>query len=112
MLNVLLEAGAELNGAALQAGIVDKLILFYAPKIMGAGGVPLAQIPSRWFPKSPALRNLTLIEYGPDFAVEGYFHDVGKRHRQSACAPKKDVPRLITGTQNKCYGNHRTRRKN
>jgi diaminohydroxyphosphoribosylaminopyrimidine deaminase/5-amino-6-(5-phosphoribosylamino)uracil reductase len=86
ILNVLLEAGAELNGAALEAGIVDKMILFYAPKIMGIGGVPMASIPSKWFPKSPALTNITINRYGPDFCVQGYFHDV--------------------------YGNHRTRRKN
>src|SRR5580693_7352613 len=87
MLNVLLEAGAELNGAALQAGIVDKMILFYAPKIMGTGGVPMADLPAeRWFPKSPALQNLRVSTYGSDFYVEGYFHDV--------------------------YGNHRARRKN
>ena len=86
ILNVLLEAGAELNGTALQAGIVDKMILFYAPRIMGTGGVPLAQIPSRWFAKSPALKNLAVNRCGPDFVVQGYFHDV--------------------------YGNHRTRRKN
>ena len=47
MLNVLLEAGAELNGAALEAGIVDKMILFYAPRFMGAGGVPMARVSSR-----------------------------------------------------------------
>lgn len=79
ILSVLLEAGAELNGAALQAGIVDKMILFYAPKIMGTGGVPMASIPSRWFPKSPSLKNLRLTEYGSDFVVEGYFHDVYKK---------------------------------
>jgi diaminohydroxyphosphoribosylaminopyrimidine deaminase/5-amino-6-(5-phosphoribosylamino)uracil reductase len=79
ILNVLLEAGAELNGAALQAGIVDKMILFYAPKIMGTGGVPMAQIPSRWFAKSPALQNLTVKPCGPDFVVQGYFRDVYKR---------------------------------
>jgi diaminohydroxyphosphoribosylaminopyrimidine deaminase/5-amino-6-(5-phosphoribosylamino)uracil reductase len=86
ILHVVLEAGAELNGAALEADIVDKLALFYAPRIMGTGGVPMAEIPSTWFPKSPALGNLTVNRYGPDFLVEGYFHDV--------------------------YGNHRTRRKN
>jgi diaminohydroxyphosphoribosylaminopyrimidine deaminase/5-amino-6-(5-phosphoribosylamino)uracil reductase len=86
ILNVLLEAGAELNGAALEAGIVDKMILFYAPKIMGIGGVPMACIPSKWFPKSPALTNITINRYGRDLCVQGYFHDV--------------------------YGNHRTRRKN
>lgn len=80
ILNVLLEAGAELNGAALEAGIVDKMILFYAPKIMGTGGVPMARIPSRWFMKSPPLKNLTLQNYGPDFVVQGYFRDVYRDH--------------------------------
>jgi diaminohydroxyphosphoribosylaminopyrimidine deaminase / 5-amino-6-(5-phosphoribosylamino)uracil reductase len=86
MLNVLLEAGSELNGAALQAGIVDKMILFYASKVMGTGGVPMARIPSKWFPKSPVLKDLAVSVCGSDFVVQGYFNDV--------------------------YGNHRTRRKN
>ena len=81
MLNVLLEAGAELNGAALQSGIVDKMILFYAPRIMGTGGVPMARIPSKWFPKSPPLKNISVQTYGPDFVVQGYFHDVYRDHR-------------------------------
>ncbi len=86
ILNIILEAGAELNGAALEAGIVDKLILFYASKVMGTEGVPMAKISSRWFAKAPALQNLRVTPYGPDFMVEGYLTDV--------------------------YGNHRTRRKN
>lgn len=85
VLNLLIEAGAELNGAALHAGIVDKMILFYAPRVMGTGGVPMARIPSRAFSKLPALANLSARRCGTDFVVEGYFHDV--------------------------YGNHRTRRK-
>src|ERR1700691_305711 len=79
VLSVLLEAGAALNGAALEAGIVDKMILFYAPKIMGTGGVPIASIPSRWFAKSPPLQNSTVKPCGPDFLVQGYFRDVYKR---------------------------------
>jgi diaminohydroxyphosphoribosylaminopyrimidine deaminase / 5-amino-6-(5-phosphoribosylamino)uracil reductase len=87
ILHVILEAGAALNGAALEADIVDKLVLFYAPKIMGTGGVPFAQIASaKSFSKLAALTNLTVNRYAPDFLVEGYFHDV--------------------------YGNHGTRRKN
>jgi diaminohydroxyphosphoribosylaminopyrimidine deaminase/5-amino-6-(5-phosphoribosylamino)uracil reductase len=81
MLGVLIEAGAELNGAALQSGIVDKMILFYAPKIMGTGGVPMAHIPSKWFPKSPPLKNISVQTCGPDFVVQGYFHDVYRDHR-------------------------------
>jgi diaminohydroxyphosphoribosylaminopyrimidine deaminase / 5-amino-6-(5-phosphoribosylamino)uracil reductase len=80
VLSVLLEAGAALNGAALEAGIVDKMMLFYTPKIMGTGGVPMADISSRWFPKAPSLSNLTLHGFGADFAVEGYFHDVYRNH--------------------------------
>jgi diaminohydroxyphosphoribosylaminopyrimidine deaminase / 5-amino-6-(5-phosphoribosylamino)uracil reductase len=74
ILSLLVEAGAALNGAILEAGLVDKMILFYAPKIMGGEGVPMARIPSRWFPKSPALTSLKLRNCGPDFVVEGYFH--------------------------------------
>ncbi len=81
MLGVLVEAGAELNGAALEMGIVDKMILFYAPKIMGTGGVPMARIPSRLFAKAGAMTNLTLSSCGSDFVVEGYFHDVYGNHR-------------------------------
>jgi diaminohydroxyphosphoribosylaminopyrimidine deaminase/5-amino-6-(5-phosphoribosylamino)uracil reductase len=76
ILNLLLEAGAELNGAAIGEGLVDKMVLFYAPKIMGTGGVPLAQMPASGFPQAPALSRLTLQGYGRDFAVEGYFRDV------------------------------------
>ena len=83
ILSILLEAGAQLNGAALQSGIVDKMILFYAPKIMGTGGVPMASIPSSWFAKSPTLQNLKFAKSGPDFVVTGYFHDVYRHHRAS-----------------------------
>ena len=81
VLNVLLEAGAELNGAAIEQGIVDKMILFYAPRIMGTGGVPMARISSRAFQKLPALRNVTVNRFGPDFVVQGYLHDVYRDHR-------------------------------
>jgi len=82
ILHLLLEAGAQLNGAALQADIVDKLALFYAPKIMGTGGVPMAQIAaSKWFPKSPALTNLSVTPCDTDFLLEGYFRDVYGNHR-------------------------------
>jgi diaminohydroxyphosphoribosylaminopyrimidine deaminase / 5-amino-6-(5-phosphoribosylamino)uracil reductase len=81
ILNVLLEAGAGLNGAALESGIVDKLILFYAPRIMGAGGVPMARFRSRALRGLPPLENVTLNLYGPDFAVQGYLRDVYRDHR-------------------------------
>jgi diaminohydroxyphosphoribosylaminopyrimidine deaminase/5-amino-6-(5-phosphoribosylamino)uracil reductase len=81
ILNVLIEGGADLNGAALGANLVDKMSLFYAPKVMGTGGVPMAAIPSSRFRKSPTLSNLKVRYYGRDFLVEGYFHDVYRNHR-------------------------------
>ena len=79
-LNIILEAGSELNGATLAAGLVDKMVLFYAPKIMGGGGAPMARVPSQWFSRAPALSQLSFRRYGPDFAVQGYFHDVYRNH--------------------------------
>ncbi|HZZ39745.1 MAG TPA: bifunctional diaminohydroxyphosphoribosylaminopyrimidine deaminase/5-amino-6-(5-phosphoribosylamino)uracil reductase RibD [Acidobacteriaceae bacterium] len=43
ILSVLMEAGGQLNGAALAAGIVDRITLFYAPVFLGPAGVPLLQ---------------------------------------------------------------------
>jgi diaminohydroxyphosphoribosylaminopyrimidine deaminase/5-amino-6-(5-phosphoribosylamino)uracil reductase len=73
MLSVLLEAGATLNSAALSAGIVDKLRLFLAPKIAGFKGVSAA---ANGFHAACELHNVTMAQFGVDFAVEGYLHDV------------------------------------
>jgi diaminohydroxyphosphoribosylaminopyrimidine deaminase / 5-amino-6-(5-phosphoribosylamino)uracil reductase len=42
---VLLEAGQGLNGAFLQAGLVDEFIFYYAPKLMGADAKGMFAIP-------------------------------------------------------------------
>jgi diaminohydroxyphosphoribosylaminopyrimidine deaminase / 5-amino-6-(5-phosphoribosylamino)uracil reductase len=73
ILSLMIEAGAGINGAMLEAGLVDKMVLFYAPKIMGAGGVPVAQIPAKRFGNAAPLLNLKVRNCGPDFMVEGYF---------------------------------------
>lgn len=39
------EAGAELAGALLQAGLVDELIVYMAPKLLGESGRPLCLLP-------------------------------------------------------------------
>ena len=74
--SVMIEAGPTLNGAALQAGIVDKLFLFYAPKISGETLVPFAIAPKL---NLPPLQNLRTHQFGPDFAIEAYLRDVYKK---------------------------------
>jgi diaminohydroxyphosphoribosylaminopyrimidine deaminase/5-amino-6-(5-phosphoribosylamino)uracil reductase len=78
ILSILLEAGPTLNGAALKAGIVDKLVLFYAPKISGEGRVPFAIAPEL---RVPALHSATVRPCGPDFLWEGYLTHVYGNHR-------------------------------
>ena len=73
ILGVLLEAGPLLNGAALGAGLVDKVTLFYAPKFAGETGVPFAHMPT--VPRA-SLQKLRVQQFGPDFCIEGYLRDV------------------------------------
>jgi diaminohydroxyphosphoribosylaminopyrimidine deaminase/5-amino-6-(5-phosphoribosylamino)uracil reductase len=42
---VLLEAGQGLNGAFMQADLIDEFIFYYAPKLMGADGKAMFAIP-------------------------------------------------------------------
>jgi diaminohydroxyphosphoribosylaminopyrimidine deaminase/5-amino-6-(5-phosphoribosylamino)uracil reductase len=76
ILNVLLEAGPTMNGAALAAGLVHRLFLFYAPKISGDSRVPFALAPKL---SLPPLRNVRTQQFGPDFAIEVYLQDVYKK---------------------------------
>jgi riboflavin biosynthesis pyrimidine reductase len=65
-----------MNGAALTAGVVHKLFLFYAPKISGENRFPFALAPKL----SPLpLRNVRTEQFGPDFAIEAYLQDVYRK---------------------------------
>jgi diaminohydroxyphosphoribosylaminopyrimidine deaminase/5-amino-6-(5-phosphoribosylamino)uracil reductase len=76
ILSVLLEAGPAINGAALAAGLVHKLVLFYAPKIAGESRVPFALAPKL---NLPPLRDVRTQQFGPDIAIEAYLPDTCKK---------------------------------
>jgi diaminohydroxyphosphoribosylaminopyrimidine deaminase/5-amino-6-(5-phosphoribosylamino)uracil reductase len=69
ILSVLLEAGPHLNAAALSAGLVNKLVLFYAPKIAGDNLVPFVSSIAKTM---PPLRVHTIRQIGPDVTVVAY----------------------------------------
>lgn len=75
--SVLIEGGAMINWAALHSGVVDKVFLYYAPKILaGTGSVPFAT--ASGFPRmhdAAYVRAIRLHRFGEDFAVEGYLRD-------------------------------------
>ena len=43
--DLLLEAGAKLTGAMLQRGLIDELVVYQAPVILGAAAVDMMQLP-------------------------------------------------------------------
>lgn len=72
--SLLVEGGAVVNGAALASGEVDKVFLYYAPRIFGGGAVPfIAGEELRGKPQ--CVQRFELHRFGEDFAVEGYLRD-------------------------------------
>jgi len=75
MLSVMIEAGSKLNWAALDEEIVDKILIYYAPKILGGlESLPIAGGIGRRSRKAAIqVKNISSFMVGEDeFAVEGY----------------------------------------
>ncbi len=72
--SVLIEGGGEINAAALQAGIVDKLMFFIASKLIGGkdapgpiGGLGISRLAEAY-----ELCNVKTSKIGADLLIEGY----------------------------------------
>jgi len=77
IISLMVEGGAMVNWAALSSGIVDKVFLYYAPKILaGTGSIPFAG-GAGFHRMSDAVqvKKIGLRRFGEDFAVEGYLRD-------------------------------------
>lgn len=75
--SLMIEGGATVNGAALAANVVDKVFLYYAPKILaGTGSIPFsAGTGFRQLSQAAHVKHIHLHRFGEDFAVEGYLKD-------------------------------------
>jgi diaminohydroxyphosphoribosylaminopyrimidine deaminase/5-amino-6-(5-phosphoribosylamino)uracil reductase len=72
----MIEGGSTVNATALSAGIGDKIFFYYAPKILGAGSIPLVNTSHAAGEVHPLhIKNAHLHRFGEDFAVEGYLRD-------------------------------------
>ena len=72
--SVLIEGGSSLNAHALEDGIVDKVMLFIAPKIIG-GKDSYPAVGGKTFRKleeAYRLKDISLRKIGDDFLIEGY----------------------------------------
>ena len=72
--SVLIEGGGEINASALQAGIVDKIMFFIAPKLIGGkdapgpiGGKGVAHLSEAF-----ELGDVKTTHIDSDFLIEGY----------------------------------------
>ena len=84
--SLLVEGGAEVHGSFFYDNLVDKVYLFFAPKIIGGnravpmvGGVGVGSVA-----EALPLRDLTVRRFDDDIMVEGYLQEsalfsVGKR---------------------------------
>jgi diaminohydroxyphosphoribosylaminopyrimidine deaminase/5-amino-6-(5-phosphoribosylamino)uracil reductase len=74
-LNVMIEAGSKVNWAALESGAVDKVFLYYAPKILGGlASLPMVGGIGRLRRMDAILLERTTVHPIPpdEFAVEAY----------------------------------------
>jgi diaminohydroxyphosphoribosylaminopyrimidine deaminase/5-amino-6-(5-phosphoribosylamino)uracil reductase len=69
--SLILEGGAEVHTTALKQGLVDKLMLFYAPRFLGQTAVPMVGSSEGL----PPIREYALKRFGEDFAFEAYLRN-------------------------------------
>jgi diaminohydroxyphosphoribosylaminopyrimidine deaminase/5-amino-6-(5-phosphoribosylamino)uracil reductase len=68
--SLLLEGGPTLAASFLAAGLVDKLLVFVAPRLSGDGSAPVAALPD-----PVELRRLTGQQVGEDILLTAYVHE-------------------------------------
>ena len=66
---VLVEAGATLAGAALRAGLVDELIIYMAPTLMGSAARPLLDLPFASMDEKLGLQISDITAVGSDWRI-------------------------------------------
>lgn len=70
---LLVEGGSEVHGSFLDAGLIDKLTMFVAPKLIGGRGP--SPVAGRGFPgmsDAIELQNIHVEMFGNDLAITGY----------------------------------------
>ncbi len=72
--SVLLEGGGTLSFSAIESGLVDRVIAYIAPTLIGGATAP-SPVAGTGFPElrgAATLRDATVSRSGPDVRVEGY----------------------------------------
>lgn len=67
--NLLLEAGSGLNGAMMEAGLIDEFIIYTAPIILGSDAQPMMQIPLKEMSEKISLNIIELTQVSNDIKI-------------------------------------------
>ena len=73
MCGVLIEGGSEVGACFLREGLVDKVVFFYAPKIVGGDGVSMVgDLGKQSMEEAIGIKNIKVRRFGDEMMVEGY----------------------------------------
>ncbi len=71
----LLECGPDLAFNAIQAGIIDKIVMFVAPKLLGGREIPaIGGAGVERLAEAIQLEDCEILMAGPDFVITSYVH--------------------------------------
>lgn len=79
--SVLLEGGSRLNASCVEAGVVDKVMVYVAPKILGGDKAltPVGGNGIHAMKDAIAVHSMTVRRIGEDFCIEGYINEQRNR---------------------------------
>jgi diaminohydroxyphosphoribosylaminopyrimidine deaminase/5-amino-6-(5-phosphoribosylamino)uracil reductase len=81
IVSVMIEGGGETAASALKEKVVDKIVFFYAPKILGGDALPMIeQLGIPRVTKAVAVKDLRISRSGDDLMVTGYLSNTRARH--------------------------------
>ena len=69
---MMIEGGSHLNASAIKDKVIDKVLIFTAPKIIGNGLGAISSLGIKKIDKAIKLKNITTRKIGKDLLVEGY----------------------------------------
>ena len=70
--SVLIEGGGAVVGEALARGLVDKMMIYVAPKIMGEGLQAVRGLRSKSIKEMVCLKEMSFDKIGEDILIQGY----------------------------------------
>jgi diaminohydroxyphosphoribosylaminopyrimidine deaminase/5-amino-6-(5-phosphoribosylamino)uracil reductase len=87
---LLVEGGSDLHGQLLAARLVDRVVVFVAPLLLGASALPLAGLPGgATVAEGLRLRAVSTKRLGDDIMVVGFLDGPGRRRTRFGAAPRR-----------------------